>query len=144
MKLQRVNAALHLARVQTHAWETARPDAQLSFERATLWFLNQAQDELLAALREHHGLKGAGDELSTRDELDSRNLPSAAWDEMMGWQAWWPCRRALGSWPKVGGGLSLASAEDDLVRSVGGAGFEPWVDSLTALSVALSEAYAEF
>ena len=88
MKLQQVNAALYLARIQATSHQKAAKDQRLSFERAALWYLNQAQDELVNALREHHGLRGQADETQTLKELAARNLPSAAGDQILAWPYW--------------------------------------------------------
>ena len=143
MKLASVFALLHLAQAQVEARASAPPDRQYSFERATLWYLNQAQDALVAALREHHGLRGVGDETQTIKELASRDLPSAAGDQLMSWPYWGACRKALR--PRKAEGLIGSIDEDQALIAQGAeSGYATWLASLDALCLQMQGAYAEF
>ena len=144
MKLAKAFGLLHLAQAQSEAHRSAATDRQLSFERACLWYLNQALDAIVDALREHHGLRGHGDESQTIKELASRNLPSAAADECLAWPNWSACRKALS--PDPGGQQMIQSIDDDKLRIQTGRaeGFASWVKELDALCSQLQIAYAEF
>ena len=148
MKTGAVSRALYLARVQSRAWSGASSDEQLAFELATLWFLNQAQDALIAAVREHHGLKGAADESATQAALAGRELPSAALDQVLSWPAWSACRKALANaGRKAPGGdgiITLADGDGELMEAAVKQGYMPWCDGLADLTDALTDAYAEF
>ena len=146
MKLQQVNAALYLARIQATSHQTAASDQRLSFERAALWYLNQAQDELVNALREHHGLRGHADETQTLKELASRDLPSAAGDQMLAWPYWGACRKALAPASQISGAMMINAVDDDqaLIQKAMQTGYLDWIDSLSALCVSLQSAYAEY
>lgn len=143
MKLARVYGLLHLAQAQTQAFEGAKSDTRVSFERAALWYLNQAQDELVKALREHHGLRGDGDEVQTLKELSARELPSAAGDELLAWPYWGACRKALNPRPSVG---LIGSVDEDqsLIAEALEVGYSNWVSELEQLCHQLQSAYAEF
>ena len=137
MKLAKTRECLYLASAQVNAWQGATPDTAISFERATLWYLNQAQDTLIEAIREHHGLKGSADETATAKELQARDLPSAALDQTMAWPAWWACR---GQQPD-----NLINPPPDTdARQMARECYQPWVNQLGELVDQLNQAYAEY
>ena len=146
MKLHQVNAALYLAQIQATSHQKAAEDERLSFERAALWYLNQAQDELIYALREHHGLRGRADETQTLKELAARDLPSAAGDQILAWPYWGACRKALAPTSQASAATLINALDDDqvLIEQAMQSGFLDWVDSLSALCQSLQSAYAEF
>ena len=147
MKLQQVNAALYLARIQATSHKTAANDQRLSYERAALWYLNQAQDELVNALREHHGLRGHADETQTLKELAARDLPSAAGDQILAWPYWGACRKALLPASQAATGAAIINAVDDdqaLIKQAMQTGYQDWIESLSALCLSLQSAYAEY
>lgn len=134
MKLAKVNERLYLAQVQADAWRGRSADQAVSFERAALWYLNQSQDALIEAVREHHGLRGFGDEVTTARELDNRRLPSAAMDQIMAWPSWWACR---GQHPEnLIGGLDVTAIERQC--------YQPWIEELAELTEQLALTYAEY
>ncbi len=146
MKLQQVNAALYLAQIQGTSHQKAAKDERLSFERAALWYLNQAQDELIYALREHHGLRGRADETQTLKELAARDLPSAAGEQILAWPYWGACRKAFAPTSQASGATLINAVDDDqgLIEQAMQSGYLDWVDSLSALCQSLQSAYAEF
>lgn len=148
MKLGQVHRALYLAQVQCDAWGRASTDQQLSFELGCLWFLNQAQNALVDAVREHHGLRGPGDEVATRATLAARDLPSGALDQVLAWPLWSASRKALASAGQSAavsdGQIALADQDQMLIRQAAERGYRDWCDSLQALLDQLSGAYAEY
>jgi len=146
MKLQQVNAALYLARIQATSHQKAAKDQRLSFERAALWYLNQAQDELVNALREHHGLRGQANETQTLKELAARNLPSAAGDQILAWPYWGACRKAAAPTSQATGAAMINAVDEDqaLIKQAMQTGYQDWIDSLSALCLSLQSAYAEY
>lgn len=145
MKLASAWQALHLARAQAEVHPGAPADRQLSFETACLWYLNQTLDAIVAAIREHHGLRGAGEETQTLNELSRRDLPSAAADECFAWVNWSACRKALRP-AQVRESNAIASVDEDKARITEARtqGFMPWVIELEALCQRMQTAYAEF
>lgn len=146
MKLQQVTAALYLARIQANSHQKAAKDERLSFERAALWYLNQAQDELVYALREHHGLRGRADETQTINELKARDLPSAAGDQILSWPFWGACRKALAPTSPAKSATIINAVDDDqaLISQAMQTGYQDWINSLSALCQSLQSTYAEF
>lgn len=143
MKLAQAYEFLHLALVQAQSHQGAQPDRQVSFERAALWYLNQAQDALVAALREHHGLRGQANETATLAELAKRDLPSAAADQLFAWDGWDACRKAMA--PKDSVGL-IGTVDEDKENALRAqqTGYLSWVEELTQLCDQLQGSYAEF
>lgn len=143
MKLAAVYEALHLAQAQVEAHRSAPADRRVSFERATLWYLNQAQDGLVAALREHHGLPGQASESATLAELQQRDLPSSAADQLFAWSGWGACRKAFQPSESVGL-IGTVDEDKEMARSAQQTSYAVWVEELTALCDQLQGSYAEF